>query len=244
MRQGIIYLWFAVSLLLLPIAYVLALLFAPLMDRLAGIQLQFQRDLQETFNPEELQEAERGSSVVEALPDELRWVALAVLIIVVALAFALALRRLLATTPKDDIEETRESVLSRDLLQLQLSELWNSVLSRLDRDSKEVIDPFLSLDGEDETRRTIREVYQALLASAQDRGVWRHRSSTPVEFRKELERLWPENGDQLTLITDGYVPARYAVQPPTMEQADRVRRAWEILDRASSTAPDEEVDVE
>jgi hypothetical protein len=243
-RQGIIYLWFAVSLLLLPIAYVLALVLAPLMDRLAGIQLEFQVQFQEAFKPEELKEAETGVNAIKSLPDGLRWVALAVLIVIVGLAFALTLRRLLSAKREEDVDEKRESVLSRDLLQGQLADLWRSLINRVDRRKEAPIDPFFSLDGEPQTRRIIRSIYQALLTYAQENNMPRPRERTPIEFGLDVAGLFPDSGDAIGVITDAYIEARYSSLPPPDEKARRVREAWQSLLGASREYGDAETDVE
>jgi hypothetical protein len=232
--QLIIYLWFAVSLVLLPVAYLLALLFAPFLERIADFQLELQTGMDEVFGSRDLPEqGERTITILDSLPGELRWVALAILIALVSLAFGLALRRIVMKPRRGGIEESRESVLSRDLLQDQLSELWQSLLGRLRRRAGTRFDPFLSLEGEPQTRRIVRSVYQALLASAQERGQPRARSQTPIEYRRKLEEEWPVGHEELDTITGAYVRARYALAPPTLEQAQRVTRAWEQLQAAA-----------
>jgi hypothetical protein len=243
--QVIIYLWFAISLLLLPVAYLLAFLFAPFVDWLAKFQSQLQAQVNDVFRPGDLPRgSEKAVSILDRVPHDLRWVALAVLIVLIGLTFALALRRLLRAPRKRDVEEVRESILSRDLLQDQLSELWRSLLNRMGRQPKTPFEPFLSLEGEPETRRIIRSVYQALLASAHARGRPRPRSETPIEYRPKLEVEWPTSHEVLGVITDGYVEARYALEPPAAEQAQRVSQAWERLQQVLSPEDGPETEME
>jgi hypothetical protein len=56
--------------------------------------------------------------------------------------------------------------------------------------------------------------------------------------------LWPESRDAISVITDGYVEARYASSPPPEERARRVRGAWQSLLAASRASGDAETDVE
>lgn len=228
-RQGIFYLWFIISLAIYPIAYLLALALRPVLDRLAeflGPDGLFGLKLPEAPRPEELREGE-AVGVFDSMPDELRWVALVVLILVIGLAFALALRRLLSgARTRNGIVETRETVLSRDLLQEQLTKLWQSLVDRLRRGSKAAVSPFLSLAGEISTRRVIRAIYQTLLTNAQERGLSRLRGQTPIEYRRELVKSWSTNREALDVITDGYVQARYASDPPSAEQAELASQAW------------------
>jgi hypothetical protein len=229
-RQGILYLWILISLVIYPIAYLLALALRPVLDRLVefiGPDGLFGLKLPEAPRPEELRKGE-AAGAFDSMPDELRWVALVVLIVVIGLAFAFALRRLLSgAKARNGIVETRETVLSRDLLQEQLTKLWQSLVDRLRRASKAAVSPFLSLEGELATRRVIRAVYQTLLANAQERGLSRLRGQTPIEYRRELVKSWSTNREALDVITDGYVQARYASDPPSAEQAEFVSQAWE-----------------
>jgi hypothetical protein len=231
-RQGIFYLWVLISLVMYPIAYILALVFRPVLDRLIeffGPGGLFELELPEAPRPEELREGE-AVRVFDSMPDELRWVALIVLIVVIGLAFALALRRLLSGPRAwNGIVETRETVLSRDLLQEQLTNLWRSLVDRLRRRSKAAASPFLSLESELSTRRVIRAVYQKLLANAQERGLSRLRGQTPIEYQRELVKSWSANREALDVITTGYLQARYALDPPSVEQAELVGQAWESV---------------
>jgi hypothetical protein len=230
-RQGILYLWIVISFVIYPIAYLLALMLRPVLDRLIeflGPGRSFRLELPETPKPEELRKGEPVSIF------ELRWVALAVLIVVIGLAFALALRRLLSRAKaRNGIVEIRETVLSRDLLQEQLAELWQSLVDRLRRGSKAVVSPFFSLEGEPSTRRVIRAVYQTLLAKAQEHGLPRLPGQTPVEYRHELEQIWSTNQEALDVVTAGYMQARYAPDLPSAEQAELVSRAWESVQESS-----------
>jgi hypothetical protein len=235
-RQGILYLWIAISFVIYPIAYLLALMLRPVLDRLVeflGPGGSFRLELPETPKPEELRKGE-PVSIFESMPVELRWVALAVLIIVIGLAFALALRRILSRAKaRNGIVEVRETILSRNLLQEQLIELWQSLVDRLRRGSKAVVSPFFSLEGEPSTRRVIRAVYQTLLANAQGRGLPRLRGQTPIEYRHELEQIWSTNHEALDVITAGYVQARYAPDLPSVEQVELVSRAWQSVQESS-----------
>lgn len=234
-RQVLFYLWVFLGLLLLPIAYLLALALRPLFDRLTELLSKW-RPVDGPFAPQ-LPEApsledlpEGGVDLFGRIPNEFRWLALAVTIALISFVFAKALRRLVSrSTTKNGIVETRETILSRDLLQGQLAELWRSLVRRLHRQSKAAFSPFLSLQGEHHSRRIIRAVYQAVLAAARERGRPRPPGQTPIEYRHGLVEEWPNDRDVLDVITDGYVEARYAPDPPAESQAKRVGEAWEQL---------------
>jgi hypothetical protein len=230
-RQGILYLWLAVSLIIYPLAYLLALAFSPVAEALLraarSLNPQWSQPT-DRFNPDQIPKPQDGFSA--SLPEAVRWVALAATILLIGLAFALALRRMLdATRKREGIEEMRETVLSRELLQEQLAALWRGFFGRLRQAPQAVLGPYLPLEGETDSRRSIRAVYQALLAAAKARGHERERSHTPVVYAQELARDWPEGREPLETITSGYVQARYGRQPPTADRAEAVQAAWERL---------------
>jgi hypothetical protein len=233
MRQLLLYAWIAISVLLYPLAYLLARLFSPLVDALSdfaqGIRLELglERLAGEQLRPEEMLGGEPG--VLERLPDALRWVALVVLVLLVGWIFARALRRLLSSSLDNlGIEETRETVFSVDLLQAQLSDLMRDWMRRW-RAADRSTSLFLPLDGEMSSRRTIRRVYQSLLALAREQGRPRSRAETPSEYQHVLASVWSGQAASLKQITEAYVQARYAAEPPSMSEAEHVRRAWEEI---------------
>jgi hypothetical protein len=235
MRQLLLYAWIAISLLLYPLAYLLARLFSPLVDALSDfaqnirLELGLERLSGEQLRAEEMLGGEPG--VLERLPDALRWVALAVLVLLVGWIFARALRRLLSSSLNNlGIEETRETIFSVDLLQAQLSDLMRDWMRRWRKDDT-VTSPFLLLDGEVSSRRIIRRVYQSLLALAREQGRPRPRAQTPSEYQDVLASAWPGQAASLKQITEAYVQARYAAEPPSLSEAEHVRRAWEGINQ-------------
>jgi hypothetical protein len=242
-RQVILYLWLIVSILLYPLAFALASLLKPLSDRLAAFQIEMRHEMADSFDSQKLVTGEPARVIVE-LPDALRWVALAVLICAVALVFALVLRRLAARGGVKDVDEIRESLVSRDLIQSQISEAWRGLVSRFSRGRREEPQPFLSLAGEVDARRVVREVYQSMLAVAKEHGRPRPPSQTPNEFAAALAELWAADSHTLDAITDGYVQARYASDPPSLEQAHLVLQAWRRIRSAIDSQPEDPIALE
>lgn len=242
-RKVILYLWLITSVLLYPLAFALATLLKPLSDRLAAFQIEMRMEMADKLDPQQLATGEPARLIVE-LPDVLRWVALAVLICGVALVFALVLRRVAARGRVKDVDEIRESLVSRDLIQGQIAEAWRGLVSRFSRDRREEPQPFLSLSGEVETRRVIRDVYQSMLAAANQRGQPRPPSQTPNEFATTLAELWGADSHALAAITDGYVQARYASDPPSLEDAHLVLRAWRRIRDVFDSQPQDSIGLE
>lgn len=203
--------------------YFLAKLLEPLIQRL--VERMAESPLAELLAP--MEETEQMQEVVEGvapLPESYRWIGLAIGIGVVILIFALALRRLQAE-PKTDEDEIRESILTVDLVQEQLSDLWNRWFGR----KRGAHDPFLSLDGETDARRRVRAIYQQMLASAAAIGNARTPAETPHEYADHLEESLHTREQALATITAAYHQARYAPDEPNAAQGEAVNAAWVAL---------------
>lgn len=233
-RQGLLFVIVIVSLVLYPILYLLSIVLPPLLQRLFesfnAVPL-FMPRLFEPLGPGG-QSGGEAVSILEPIPEGFRWVGLAVLLLVIAWAFARALRRLSAREGEKEVEEVRELILSRDLLQKQLAKLWREWLSWLQQRRKPGPSAFLPLEGEPPTRRAVRAVYQSLLSAAREHELPRLSHQTPIEYRRKLEAELPPGGNALGIITEGYMQARYDSEPPTIDQAERTLQAWEQLKSA------------
>ncbi len=159
-----------------------------------------------------------------ALPDIYRWIALGIFVVIVLILFAVAVRRLRAT-PSAKVDEQRESILTTDLLQSQLGNLWNRLFGR----QAQPHDPYLSLTEEAETRQRIRRAYQQLLAAATNLGQARRPGATPTEYQAHLHLPGSEIAPRLAALTTAYQQARYAADPPTPEEAAAAQQAWEQI---------------
>lgn len=167
-----------------------------------------------------------GAGMPPAVGEAARWLGILGLILVIGLAFALALRRFWSRET-EEVEETRELIFSRDLVGEQLASLWRRWRERFRRTSRKAMNPFLPLDGESQPRRAIRALYQALLAMAKERGYPRGRGQTPMEYQRTLSAVLPNARAPLAIMTRGYIQARYGVREPSTEQVEEVRRAWD-----------------
>ncbi len=235
--------WWVISWVLLAIGYVLFMiayyimvLLQPLLDQLfSALQELPLFELGE--QPEATPMPEAPPMTAEALPDPYRWLALAIFLVIVALIFALVLRRLRANAA-EPVDEVRESIFSADLLQDQLGKLWQNWFGVAQRN----LVPYFSLDGEAETRRRIRQAYQSLLTMTTQRGHGRRRDQTPQEYGQHLTgqlRTEPnvpagEFAAALQAITERYQQARYAPEPPSASEADSAQAAWTQLQQQLS----------
>ena len=76
------------------------------------------------------------------------------------------------------------------------------------------------------TAARIRRVYRQLLELAYRLGEPRFKSLTPLEYLPELLRLFPEEGQGLSLITDWYNAIRYGEIPETTVEAEQAEEMW------------------
>ncbi len=176
---------------------------------------------------------------VEALPEPYRWVALLAIAAGVFVIFMLALRLMRSRSPTET-DEVRESVLTANLLQSQLAELWGRLRARFGPGAEEP-DPYFSLAGEVDTRRLIRSIYQRLLSLAQTRAAARLPSETPYRYADRLAEQPDFEHRAVGTITAAYNEARYGDEPPSQQTAEEAQRAWQqIEDELSSQLSDDE----
>ncbi|MEZ4656803.1 MAG: DUF4129 domain-containing protein [Caldilineaceae bacterium] len=225
----------AIAYVLFIIAYYIARLLAPLIRRLfPEREVDPEQMLLERRPEEEMQQLQEQVAVI---PDSYRYIGLAIAIIIMLIIFVIVIRRLRAAG-QEEIDESRESILSADLLQAQLGNLWNNLMGRFRR-AADALSPFLALDGEVDARRQIRAAYQHLLQTASGFGVARQPHATPVEYNAPLgrslanrsvdlnaPRLADDMTEKLSVITERYYLARYGHEPPTPADVQAVQQAW------------------
>lgn len=216
----------AVSYVLFVIAYFFARLLEPLFRRLLE-RFQELPPLELAQPAQEAEQLQQAAEQAATVPDTYRWIGLAVIVLLLLIIFALALRRLRATTATDE-DELRESILSADLLQQQLRDLWSRWFGR----GRQATDPFLSLAEESEGRRRIRALYQQLLRNEATLGVARTPAETPQEYATHLLATQPTQAAALSTLTAGYHQARYAPDGPSAEQVTAAEAAWRALEAA------------
>jgi hypothetical protein len=146
----------------------------------------------------------------------------------IILIFALAFRRF-RYLDKEEIEETRETIFSFDLMKEQLAQLF-----RRKGDEDTATAPFVSIVGDD-PRAQIRRTYQTLLAWATERGVPRAPGMTPDEYATRLSGALQLHSEPIALITAAYVLTRYSTNEVSTNQAAQVARAWKQIVQVDGT---------
>lgn len=233
---GVVLGWLAtiVGYLFLAVTYVLFLVLTPLIEWIRGQMMARPPAREEPIGMMDWQERLRKLSQQPGTPippeaiESLRWLWLLALLIAIGVAIAIALR-LMQFSDSEGEDETRESVFSGALLQEQLAALWQGWMRRLRRPAQAEPDPYLSLAGEEANRRAIRGLYQTLLNLAGARGLARTPPQTPLDYARTLAAEFPTDAQDWQTLTEAYMGARYAAQPPTPDQVEQARQAWSRL---------------
>lgn len=85
----------------------------------------------------------------------------------------------------------------------------------------------------------IRRIYAYLLDLAAALGSPRSEAQTPLEYLPSLLSLFPENRDNLIIITTAYLDVRYGEFPETEEVIKNVERAWRDIQNAGKLKRDQ-----
>ena len=76
---------------------------------------------------------------------------------------------------------------------------------------------------------SIRRIYANLVRLATNVGYPRSRAQTPYEYLKVLYEALPNSHEDVTVITEAYVNARYGQVPDTREELQRIRDCWDRI---------------
>jgi hypothetical protein len=87
------------------------------------------------------------------------------------------------------------------------------------------------------TALTVRRIYAQMEKLAGARGYARALSETPYEYRRELGQAFPDQTDDVRLITDAYVAVRYGEVPEGDQELEAVRAAWKRVRSSPEHAP-------
>ncbi len=93
-------------------------------------------------------------------------------------------------------------------------------------------------------REQIRYFYLSAARRAKDRGVKRPPSNTPLEYKEDLKRNWPEAEEGLEELTDAFLQARYSSKPITEADVGPVKESWKAVRGELRRPPDKEADQE
>lgn len=112
----------------------------------------------------------------------------------------------------------------------QMRDLQQAVLTRLQREPKENEKNkppwrFIRINGLS-PREQIRYFYLSTVKRAADKGVPRQQAETPLEFARDLKESWPEAEEDVDVLTDAFLEARYGRSPIEKEDVNPVKKRW------------------
>ena len=231
LRPGWAALLRVLMLILLAVAYLFFGLFEPLLARIGARSSQgAPRPFGSPLNPEDLELLARDPvQFPPILGQFLRAMLILGLVALIAWVFVIALKkRKRGARIQDDIAETRETILSTDLIRSQLRGLLNGL--RRPKPPPVFVDPGRPTDP----RRAIRELYQQVLARGIALDIPRARGQTPDAYQAALHYVYTGTEEQRALdtLTSAYVAARYGLAPPTQHQVHAAQEAFALLDAA------------
>lgn len=203
------------------IAYVFYLLLSSLVNRITGGHVAELPRI--TAPPRQI--AEQANHKVATLPDSIRFILLAVVLV----GFIWLLTRFIFRRPtrRQRGNEERESVMDWNEVGAGLKGMLANLAARFRRGA----DPWADLRGDPRWQHTlkIRTLYSRLLHRAARAGTPRAPSAAPREHVPPLERLYPHAGAPLLTLTDAYRAARYSDHPATAADAERAESAFQAI---------------
>ena len=164
------------------------------------------------------------------------WIALAV-VIVLALLFFLQNRSLRLPLPFrlvwDRFTAWWRSVWR--VARLSVIDLRDAMVTRLVRDDEVGFDAarpwrFVRLNALT-PRQKLRYFYLSTVRRAEERGLEREESETPIEYAGDLKAGWPQADQQVDQVTAGFLKARYSQTEISEDDVEAVQAEWKALRR-------------
>ncbi len=144
-------------------------------------------------------------------------------ILVVVVIILMTVRHYLVKRDEVDEQEIEALLNQEDLFSLLRSALrrsWGKIAESLER--------MMHLDHAKRllAAARIRRIYAQLMQLSAKLECPRPPSKTPLEFLPELERIFPDQRNELQVITGAYLLVRYGELPDTSADVDKVEVAW------------------
>jgi hypothetical protein len=127
--------------------------------------------------------------------------------------------------------ETRESVWDGVHLRSNLEQLLKRGRRRLGGATEALMHSRL---GRMFAALTIRRIYAHMASLAAKQGYPRAIDETPYDYLPTLCEAFPENGQEVTRITESYIAVHYGELPEQEEELSEVRSAWQRIQREVS----------
>jgi hypothetical protein len=82
-------------------------------------------------------------------------------------------------------------------------------------------------------------LYLRFLRRAEARGIGRHSADTPHEFAGTTSKQFPDVEQDVRLLSDAFVEARYSTHVPNPDNLPKTLAAWQRIREALRTSPEE-----
>lgn len=128
-------------------------------------------------------------------------------------------------------QDISESLWSWNLFLMQLKELLLAIWYRFFPRRANKPEAIEEASTEEETARSIRAIYRALLRWATNRGYRRRREETPYEFKERLQQKILQSEPELSDLTEAYTGLRYGGNVPNEEEVIQAQKDWVELQR-------------
>jgi hypothetical protein len=151
-----------------------------------------------------------------------------VLLLLLLLIFLVARRvRRRRKSERPNFGDEGESTVDRQSLQRGLRRIWNQAQDGLDSIRK------FGFGKRMLAANAIRRTYRQFLYLAEDIGKPRRPYETPFEFQRQISMIFPEETNEIALLTTAYTQIRYGEFPEEEQIVSKVREAWQVIRRAA-----------
>jgi hypothetical protein len=166
------------------------------------------------------------------------WIVMSIILIAVLILIVLTVRRLRIqrrARPADlsEVETTRVSLSLfgglMDWLKKMVKRPWYFLLSLLRRGRS----ARLRRTVIDEPVMSVRALYTNLLRWSAKKGLPRAQSQTPLEYLRVLCQRFPRKVEEMTVVTNIYLQARYSRGPTSGADFETAKQAWRRIKSAS-----------
>ncbi len=151
-----------------------------------------------------------------------------VLLLLLLLIFLVARRvRRRWKSERPNFGDEGESTGDRQSLQRGLHRIWDQAQDGLDLIRK------FGFGRRMLAANAIRRTYSQFLDLAEDMGKPRRSYETPFEFQRQISMMFPEETNEIALLTTAYTQVRYGEFPEDVQIVSKVREAWQVIRRAA-----------
>jgi len=169
---------------------------------------------------EQVEQVAQPSAAAQVSVRVLFWVCV---VCIVGILFHIAFRQY-GNKRYEDKREDREFILTKDLFVDQLRSVFRGMRRR------RPMAPLLALEEIEDARRMVRDMYRRMLIRMGSLGYARLPSHTPRAYERSLAPVVKGERQALRTLTEAYLLARYAPEPPTRQQVHEAARALARLE--------------